>query len=222
MSQARKAAASERARQADRRLVLCTCPSCEESPEQHAPPGRMITLRKRRTHEAQAARTRAANFSPASVKGKRRNQSPGGASTINQQIHTGSSRQPSNRGEPTFWPQNAMAGPSQLDHDGDVMMQVDDDHGDNVHVSAMLLSMYVSLSQPVDNICASCCPSAPVTTCLPHTIDATNCSCASIFFTHRPVLRSHMRTVWSSAAERRYFPHGWKDRARTQLSWPTC
>lgn len=35
---------------------------------------------------------------------------------------------------------------------------------------------------------------------------------------HRPVTRSHVRTVLSSEAERRNLPEGWKTSARIQLS----
>lgn len=54
--------------------------------------------------------------------------------------------------------------------------------------------------------------------CLPHASDETNLSWASILRIHRPVLSSQMRIVWSSAAERRYLPFGWKTRDRTQSS----
>lgn len=39
-------------------------------------------------------------------------------------------------------------------------------------------------------------------------------------FIARPVLRSHTLTLFSSAAEIKYVPEGWKTRARIQLSWP--
>jgi len=55
----------------------------------------------------------------------------------------------------------------------------------------------------------------------PQARQEANFECASIFFKHRPVLRSQIRIVLSSAADRRYFPEGWKVRALTQLSWPT-
>jgi len=63
--------------------------------------------------------------------------------------------------------------------------------------------------------------SPPSETIRPQARQEANGECASIFFKHRPVLRSQMRMVLSSAADRRYFPEGWKVRAFTQLSWPT-
>ena len=44
----------------------------------------------------------------------------------------------------------------------------------------------------------------------------------ALFLKHRPVFRSHIRIVWSSATERRNFPQGWNVKAWTQPSWPTC
>lgn len=60
----------------------------------------------------------------------------------------------------------------------------------------------------------------PVAPALPHTKLVTKCACASSVFVHRPVVKSHVRMVLSSEAERRNLPLGWKTRARTQLSWP--
>jgi hypothetical protein len=46
-------------------------------------------------------------------------------------------------------------------------------------------------------------------------------SCAfSSFFFYLPKLRSHILIVLSSDAEYRYFPFGWIDNERIQLSWP--
>jgi hypothetical protein len=114
----------------------------------------MITLRQRRTHETQAIRTRAADFSlQAAVRGKGRNRSRGGRS-LNQQIHAGSSHQTEDGFKE---PDRLIAGSSQLHDDRDLMMQVDeiqdvDASEFGTHVSAMLFHMSHSLGQMI--ICA--------------------------------------------------------------------
>jgi len=44
----------------------------------------------------------------------------------------------------------------------------------------------------------------------------------ALFFRHRPVFKSHTRIVWSSAADSRNLPQGWKVSSCTQPSCPTC
>jgi hypothetical protein len=103
----------------------------------------MITLRQQHTHETEAIRTRAANFS---LQATSCNRSHGGRS-LNQQIHAGSSHQTQGGLKE---PGRRIAGSSQLDDDGDLMMQVDEIQDDDApklgtHVSAMLFHMSHSL-----------------------------------------------------------------------------
>ena len=63
---------------------------------------------------------------------------------------------------------------------------------------------------------------AAATVVRPQARQVTKCSCASSVLVQRPVLRSQIRIVLSSDAESRKRPDGWKTRARTQLSCPTC